>query len=97
MNISSKYDLSDIVKELGSSNSAKASKAAGPEGVFSAILSDLAAAGITGKVAAEVAEAVESGSTPLPRLPMICLRNSKRCRVKRVRQHVIARLSRTQP
>ena len=65
MNISSKYDLSDIVKELGSSNSAKASKAAGPEGVFSAILSDLAAAGITGKVAAEVAEAVESGSTPL--------------------------------
>ena len=65
MNISSKYDLSDIVKELGSSNSAKAGKAAGPEGVFSAILSDLAAAGITGKVAAEVAEAVESGSTPL--------------------------------
>jgi len=65
MNISPKYDLSDIVKELGSSNSAKASKAAGPEGVFSAILSDLAAAGITGKVAAEVAEAVESGSTPL--------------------------------
>jgi len=65
MNISSKYDLGDIVKELGSSNSAKASKAAGPEGVFSAILSDLAAAGITGKVAAEVAEAVESGSTPL--------------------------------
>jgi len=65
MNISSKYDLSDIVKELGSSNSATASKAAGPEGVFSAILSDLAAAGITGKVAAEVAEAVESGSTPL--------------------------------
>ena len=65
MNISSKYDLSDIVKELGSSNSAKASKAAGPEGVFSAILSDLAAAGIIGKVAAEVAEAVESGSTPL--------------------------------
>ena len=62
MNISSKYDLSDIVKELGSSNSAKASKAAGPEGVFSAILSDLAAAGITGKVAAEVAEAVESGA-----------------------------------
>jgi len=66
MNISSKYDLSDIVKELGSSNSAKTSKAAGPEGVFSAILSDLAAAGITGKVAAEVAEAVESGAgTPL--------------------------------
>ena len=66
MNISSKYDLSDIVKELGSSNSVKASKSAGPEGVFSAILSDLAAAGITGKVAAEVAEAVESGArTPL--------------------------------
>ena len=66
MNISSKYDLSDIVKELGSSNSVTASKSAGPEGVFSAILSDLAAAGITGKVAAEVAEAVESGArTPL--------------------------------
>ena len=66
MNISSKYDLNDIVKELGSSNSVKASKSAGPEGVFSAILSDLAAAGITGKVAAEVAEAVESGArTPL--------------------------------
>ena len=63
MNISSKYDLGDIVKELGSSNSAKASKTAGSEGIFGAILSDLAAAGITGKVAAEVAEAVESGAT----------------------------------
>ena len=66
MNISPKYDLGDIVKELGSSNSAKASKTAGSEGIFGAILSDLAAAGITGKVAAEVAEAVESGAaTPL--------------------------------
>ncbi|MDA0804619.1 MAG: flagellar hook-length control protein FliK [Proteobacteria bacterium] len=63
MNISPKYDLGDIVKELGSSNSAKASKTAGSEGIFGAILSDLAAAGITGKVAAEVAEAVESGAT----------------------------------
>jgi len=66
MNISSKYDLGDIVKELGSSNSAKASKTAGSEGIFGDILSDLAAAGISGKVAAEVAEAVESGAaTPL--------------------------------
>ena len=66
MNISSKYDLSDIVKELGSSNSAKASKTACSEGIFCDILSDLAAAGISGKVAAEVAEAVESGAaTPL--------------------------------
>ena len=66
MNISSKYDLGDIVKELGSTNSAKASKTAGSEGIFGAILSNLAAAGITGKVAAEVAEAVESGvTTPL--------------------------------
>lgn len=66
MNISPKYDLGDIVKELGSSNSAKASMTAGSEGIFGAILSDLAAAGITGKVAAEVAEAVESGAaTPL--------------------------------
>src|SRR5210317_2641980 len=66
MNISSKYDLGDIVKELGSSNSAKASKNAGSEGIFGDILSDLAAAGISGKVAAEVAEAVESGAaTPL--------------------------------
>ena len=66
MNISPKYDLGDIVKELGSSNSAKASKTAGSEGIFGAILSDLAAAGITGKVAAEVAEAVESSAaTPL--------------------------------
>ena len=66
MNISPKYDLGDIVKELGSSNSAKASKTAGSEGIFGDILSDLAAAGITGKVAAEVAEAVESGAaTPL--------------------------------
>ena len=66
MNISSKYDLGDIVKELGSSNSAKASKTAGSEGIFGDILSDLAEAGITGKVAAEVAEAVESGaSAPL--------------------------------
>ena len=63
MNISSKYDLGDIVKELGSTNSAKASKTAGSEGIFGAILSNLAAAGITGKVAAEVAEAVESGAT----------------------------------
>ena len=63
MNISSKYDLGDIVKELGSNNSAKASKTAGSEGIFGAILSNLAAAGITGKVAAEVAEAVESGAT----------------------------------
>ena len=63
MNISPKYDLGDIVKELGSSNSAKASKTAGSEGIFGAILSNLAAAGITGKVAAEVAEAVESGAT----------------------------------
>ena len=63
MNISSKYDLGDIVKELGSTNSAKASKTAGSEGIFSAILSNLAAAGITEKVAAEVAEAVESGAT----------------------------------
>jgi hypothetical protein len=66
MNISPKYDLGDIVKELGSSNSAKASKTAGSEGIFGDILSDLAAAGISGKVAAEVAEAVESGAaTPL--------------------------------
>jgi len=66
MNISSKYDLGDIVKELGSSNSAKASKTGGSEGIFGDILSDLAAAGISGKVAAEVAEAVESGAaTPL--------------------------------
>ena len=66
MNISSKYDLGDIVKELGSTNSAKASETAGSEGIFGAILSNLAAAGITGKVAAEVAEAVESGvTTPL--------------------------------
>ena len=63
MNISSKYDLGDIVKELGSTHSAKASKTAGSEGIFGAILSNLAAAGITGKVAAEVAEAVESGAT----------------------------------
>lgn len=63
MNISSKYDLGDIVKELGSTNSTKASKTAGSEGIFGAILSNLAAAGITGKVAAEVAEAVESGAT----------------------------------
>ena len=63
MNISSKYDLGDIVKELGSTNSAKASKTAGSEGIFGAILSNLAAAGITEKVAAEVAEAVESGAT----------------------------------
>jgi len=62
MNISPKYDLGDIVKELGSSNSAKASKTAGSEGIFGDILSDLAAAGISGKVAAEVAEAVESGA-----------------------------------
>ena len=62
MNISSKYDLGDIVKELGSSNSAKASKTGGSEGIFGDILSDLAAAGISGKVAAEVAEAVESGA-----------------------------------
>jgi hypothetical protein len=62
MNISSKYDLGDIVKELGSSNSAKASKTAGSEGIFGDILSNLAEAGITGKVAAEVAEAVESGA-----------------------------------
>ena len=63
MNISSKYDLGDIVKELGSTHSAKASKTAGSEDIFGAILSNLAAAGITGKVAAEVAEAVESGAT----------------------------------
>ena len=63
MNISSKYDLGDIVKELGSTHSTKASKTAGSEGIFGAILSNLAAAGITGKVAAEVAEAVESGAT----------------------------------
>ncbi len=31
MNISSKYDLGDIVKELGSTHSAKASKTAGSE------------------------------------------------------------------
>ena len=63
MNISSKYDLGDIVKELGSTHSAKARKTAGSEDIFGAILSNLAAAGITGKVAAEVAEAVESGAT----------------------------------
>ena len=58
MNISSKYDLGDIVNQLGSSSAVKPGAEKGAEGIFAALISNLAVAGITGKVADEVAEAV---------------------------------------
>ena len=61
MNISSKYDLGDIVNQLGSSSAVKPGAEKGAEGIFAALISNLAVAGITGKVADEVAEAVEGG------------------------------------
>ena len=65
MNISSRYDLSDIVKDLSGSGDAGAkapqSPQLGPEGVFASILAGLAEAGSKGKVATEAAEAGESG------------------------------------
>lgn len=70
MNISSRYDLSDIVRELSGSGDAatKGSQAQqlGPESVFATILAGLAEAGVTGKAAIEAAEAGESGE----RLPL---------------------------
>jgi hypothetical protein len=65
MNISSRYDLSDIVKDLSGSGDAGAkapqSPQLGPEGVFASILAGLAEAGSKGKAATEAAEAGESG------------------------------------
>ncbi len=65
MNISSRYDLSDIVKDLSGTGDAGAkapqSPQLGPEGVFASILAGLAVAGSKGKVAIEAAEAGESG------------------------------------
>ena len=65
MNISSRYDLSDIVKDLSGTGDAGAKAAQspqlGPEGVFASILAGLAEAGRKGKVAVEAAEAGESG------------------------------------
>ena len=65
MNISSRYDLSDIVKDLSGTGDAGAKAAQspqlGPEGVFASILAGLAEAGNKGKVAIEAAEAGESG------------------------------------
>ena len=61
MNISSKYDLGDIVNQLGSSSAVKPGAEKSAEGIFAALISNLAVAGITGKVADEVAEAVEGG------------------------------------
>jgi hypothetical protein len=79
MNISSKYDLGDIVNQLGSSSAVKPGAEKGAEGVFAALISNLAVAGITGKVADEVAEAVEGGGdAPLSQASLEFLAGLKR-------------------
>ena len=79
MNISSKYDLGDIVNQLGSSSAVKPGAEKGAEGIFAALISNLAVAGITGKVADEVAEAVEGGGdAPLSQASLEFLAGLKR-------------------
>ena len=79
MNISSKYDLGDIVNQLGSSSAVKPGAEKGAEGIFAALISNLAVAGITGKVADEVAEAVEGGGdAPLSQASLEFLTGLKR-------------------
>jgi hypothetical protein len=79
MNISSKYDLGDIVNQLESSSAVKPGAEKGAEGVFAALISNLAVAGITGKVADEVAEAVEGGGdAPLSQASLEFLAGLKR-------------------
>ena len=79
MNISSKYDLGDIVNQLGSSSAVKPGAEKGAEGNFAALISNLAVAGITGKVADEVAEAVEGGGdAPLSQASLEFLAGLKR-------------------
>ena len=79
MNISSKYDLGDIVNQLGSSSAVKPGAEKGAEGIFAALISNLAVAGITGKVADEVAEAVEGGgNAPLSQASLEFLAGLKR-------------------
>ena len=79
MNISSKYDLGDIVNQLGSSSAVKPGAEKGAEGIFAVLISNLAVAGITGKVADEVAEAVEGGgNAPLSQASLEFLAGLKR-------------------
>ncbi|MDB4165819.1 flagellar hook-length control protein FliK [Gammaproteobacteria bacterium] len=79
MNISSKYDLGDIVNQLGSSSAVKPGAEKGAEGIFAVLISNLAVAGITGKVADEVAEAVEGGGdAPLSQASLEFLAGLKR-------------------
>ena len=79
MNISSKYDLGDIVNQLGSSSAVKPGAEKSAEGIFAALISNLAVAGITGKVADEVAEAVEGGGdAPLSQASLEFLAGLKR-------------------
>ena len=79
MNISPKYDLGDIVNQLGSSSAVKPGAEKGAEGIFAALISNLAVAGITGKVADEVAEAVEGGGdAPLSQASLEFLAGLKR-------------------
>lgn len=79
MNISSKYDLGDIVNQLGSSSAVKPGAEKGAGGIFAALISNLAVAGITGKVADEVAEAVEGGGdAPLSQASLEFLAGLKR-------------------
>ena len=79
MNISSKYDLGDIVNQLESSSAVKPGAEKGAEGIFAALISNLAVAGITGKVADEVAEAVEGGGdAPLSQASLEFLAGLKR-------------------
>ena len=79
MNISSKYYLGDIVNQLGSSSAVKPGAEKGAEGIFAALISNLAVAGITGKVADEVAEAVEGGGdAPLSQASLEFLAGLKR-------------------
>ena len=79
MNISPKYDLGDIVNQLGSSSAVKPGAEKSAEGIFAALISNLAVAGITGKVADEVAEAVEGGGdAPLSQASLEFLAGLKR-------------------
>jgi len=79
MNISPKYDLGDIVNQLGSSSAVKPGAEKGAGGIFAALISNLAVAGITGKVADEVAEAVEGGGdAPLSQASLEFLAGLKR-------------------
>ena len=94
MNISSKYDLGDIVNQLGSSSAVKPGAEKGAEGIFAALISNLAVAGITGKVADEVAEAVEGGGdAPLSQASLEFLAGLKRIQNEGVGEEALPSIS----